>query len=82
LIEIDQPHTQPANIISLDSTGECSLYIEQIVTTAFSEVSVLAITRSGVQTGVLSGTPTFYKSAFGNDFEEVWTIRLDGPLGM
>jgi len=82
LIEIDQPHTQQANKVSINFlTVNYPLFVEELVTSPFPDSDVLVVTRRGVVAAKLSASSTFYKSAYGSSFEEVWTVRLDGEIG-
>lgn len=70
-------------MISFDQmTKKCPLYVENIVPVISNDANVLVGTSSGTQTGVISSSSTFFKSPYGVSFEEVWTIRIDGELGM
>jgi hypothetical protein len=82
LIEIERPHNEPGNVIYLDPvTRKQPIPIKGIAKTAPTDTSILAITSSGgIQTGWLSGTPSYYKSPYGNSFEEVWTVRFDREM--
>lgn len=81
LVEIHQPHHQPANIISASKiSAEHPLCVERIVPLISKNENVLVVTSSGVQKGVLSASSTFLKSGYGCSFEEVFTVRTDGIL--
>lgn len=81
LIEIQQPHSQPANVITIHKiTGQIQVYVERIVPVISENENVLVVTSSGVQKGVLSASSTFLKSGYGCSFEEIFTVRLDGNI--
>jgi hypothetical protein len=80
LIEIHQPHSQPANIITIDKPAQHPLCVERIVPVISKNEPVLVVTSSGLQRAVLSASSTFLKSGYGCSFEEVFTVRLDGIL--
>jgi hypothetical protein len=82
LIEIQHPHHQSANVTSIDwITGQCQIYVEQLVPAIQETVSVLVITSLGAWTGFLSASPIYYKSPSTASFGEVYVVRLDGKLG-
>ena len=73
--------------LDLESLKKCvdgqpgAITVTCIVRTAHSKAAVLIFTGSnGVIRGVISGNLSFVQLAGSTAFQEMWTVRLEGPL--
>ena len=82
LIEIKDPQLWTFNKIPLaNDVNNGFIYPRRVRKLGSVNAPVLAITGfSGLLSGTLLGSPTFIKSPDCQDFQEVWTVRLNGKL--
>lgn len=69
------------DILSSVSRSSPFGYVETFVKSMPARANVQAITASsGILQGTIFGMPTFTQEPYSVAFQEMWTVRLDGPL--